>query len=577
MRQQALLAELGRQALSQTALDVLLDHAVRITALGLGTKFCKVLEYLPDRKRLLVRAGVGWHDGVVGHATIGTELDSPAGYAMHTGQPVISNTLREERRFRVPALLTEHGIARAINVILMGEGHPFGVLEVDSQQQGAFSEHDLDFMQAVANLLGVAIDHRRATDTLKQLNATLEERVETEVASRRRAEEALHQAQKMEAVGQLTGGIAHDFNNMLTVIAGNLDLIAERLGADDELHRMIQAARKGAARGQQLTAQLLAFARRQTLLPEVRNINELIHEFDVLASRILGETVALEFDLDPLTGASHVDPAQFGSALLNLILNARDAMPHMGTVTVRTRPMALDVEAAGQLGGEARPGSYIVITVADTGTGMSSDTLARATEPFFTTKEHGKGTGLGLSQVYGFIRQSGGFVTIESEVGAGTEIHLHLPRLSEGTRQREPSSPAAGDGRVRGSETLLVVEDNEDVRAIMISALTPLGYQLVVASSGPEALEILAETAVDLIVSDVIMPGGMTGIDLIREAQVRRPAVLGLLVSGYTSGMERERQTGAGDLPLLRKPFRPSDLARAVRAALDQAPPAGNP
>jgi len=568
LRQQAILAELGRRALADISLDSFLQEATRATAIGLETPYCKVLEYLPDQNRLLVRAGVGWHEGVVGTATVGADLDSPAGYALHTGKPVISNQLSEEPRFRTPQLLAEHGIERAVNVILMGQGRPFGVLEADNEADGSFSEHDVDFMQGVANLLGVAIDHRRTLDTLRDLNATLERRVEEEVTARRHTEEMLHQVQKMEAVGQLTGGVAHDFNNLLTVIVTNLDLIAEKAKDDADLGRLTAAAQKGAARGQQLTGQLLAFARRQALRPEVRRVNDLVREFDVLATRILGESVEVEFDLDADAGLAHVDPAQFGSALLNLVVNARDAMPRGGKVRISTANIVLNARRAAAIGPDARPGRYVEITIADTGLGMTPETLARECEPFFTTKETGKGTGLGLSQVYGFVRQSGGFLAIGSAVGKGTELRIYLP-ISDGL----PVKPeeAAESGTRKGSEALLVVEDDEDVRNVLCGMLSGFGYQVLVARNAPEALEILGRkrTRVDLIITDVVMPGGMNGVDLMRETQRRRPGIRGLLVSGYTAGDAIQQDEDTEQLPLLRKPFRQQELARAVRAALE--------
>jgi signal transduction histidine kinase len=297
---------------------------------------------------------VGWRKDVVGQAKVGADLESPAGYALHTGQPVISNRLSAERRFRTPALMREHGIERAANVILICDGRPYGVLEADSRADGVFTEHDVDFLQGVANLLGLAVERRRAEAELKQLNATLEQRVNEEVAERRQFEDALRQAQKMEAIGQLTGGVAPDFNNLLMVISGNLNLLAKELREDAKYGRMIGAAQKAAGRGAQLTSQLLAFARRQALRPESRPVNELIREFDVLTSRVLGDAVRINFELDPFAGACNVDPAQFGSALLNLAVNARDAMPSGGELAIRTRNLTLDRAAAAKLVSAAR-------------------------------------------------------------------------------------------------------------------------------------------------------------------------------------------------------------------------------
>ncbi|HEY4043648.1 MAG TPA: ATP-binding protein [Rhodopila sp.] len=566
LRQQALLAEFGRRALGNIDFDSLLDEATRMTAAGMEVQFCKVLEYQPDQNRFLVRAGVGWQAGVVGHATLGAELSSPGGYALHTGKPVISNHLMGEDRFRTPELLLEHGVQRALNVILLGGGHPFGVLEVDSEAPGAFTEHDIDFLQAVANLLGLALERRRAEDALRQINETLEQRVEAAVAERRQAEDALRQAQKMEAVGQLTGGVAHDFNNLLLVIMGNLELIRRAVAGDERLSRLVDTAHKGATRGAQLTSQLLAFARRQTLRPEIRLINEMIQEFDVLATRLLGESVTVDFALEANAGACEADPAQFGSALLNLVVNARDAMPDGGKLTISSRGLALDARSAARYVG-AQPGRYVVVEVADTGSGMAPEIVERATEPFFTTKGAGRGTGLGLSQVYGFVRQSGGFLTIQSDIGAGTRIGIYLPEVV--ANATTPSAPPVAQA---GSGLILVVEDDPDVRDLVSMQLQDLGYASIMAGAGPEALEILAapETPViDLLLTDVVMPGGMNGVELVREARRHRPELKALLTSGYTAGhIAGESTAEAAGLALLSKPYQQADLAEAIRDAL---------
>ena len=568
LQQQALLAELGRRALSNLEFDALLTEASRLTALGLNIRFCKVLEYLPDQNRLLVRAGTGWHDGVVGHATVGADLDSPAGYALHTGKPVISNLLSKEERFRTPRLLAEHGVQRAANVILLGEGCPYGVLEADSEVSGTFTDHDIDFLHGVANLLGVALERRRAENELRQLNDTLEQRVAREVAERRHVEDTLRQSQKMEAIGQLTGGVAHDFNNLLLVIIGNLDLLAHAVADTGKVGSLIATAQKAAARGAQLTSQLLAFARRQTLRPENRSINELVHEFDVLVSRVLNELIRIDFRLDPVAGACHVDPAQFGSALLNLAINSRDAMPSGGQMTIRTANVGLDVRMAPHHP-DALPGEYVMVEVTDTGSGMPPEILERATEPFFTTKEAGHGTGLGLSQVHGFVRQSGGFLTLDSTPGEGCTVRLHFPRVIAVAFASAPeSAPASGSG------TVLVVEDDPDVRDLVLTLLDDLTYTTLAAASGPEAMQILAAsgTCIDLLLTDIVMPGGMTGLELVHAARALRPDLRVVLTSGYRAGNMALAASGEDDLatslPVLSKPYQQEELARVIGHAL---------
>ena len=564
LRQQALLSELGRRALENSDTDVMLQESARLCALGLLVNYCKIMEYQPDQNRLLVRAGVGWHEGVVGHATVGADLASPAGYALHTGKAVITNRLSQEDRFRTPALLAEHGIERALNVILLGETKPYGVLEVDSEAPGAFTEHDIDFLQGAANLLGLALARRRTVDQLRQLNETLESRVVAEVAERRQIEDALRQAQKMEAVGRLTGGVAHDFNNLLQVISGTLALLAPQLPEGGGQAHLVDTAQKAAAKGAQLTAQLLTFARKQTLRPQTRPINELVAEFDVLAIRILGETIEVEFALAQDAGQCHVDPAQFGSALLNIVVNAKDAMPSGGRLTIRSANVTLNVREAARYS-DAVPGVYVMVEVADTGEGMSPEVLERATEPFYTTKEVGKGTGLGLSQVYGFVRQSNGFISIESAPGAGTAVRLYLPQVA--ASEVQAASSAAAETRAAGGR-ILVVEDEPSVRDLAVMQLEDLGYTTVSAGSGPEALSMLAETGrpkIDLILTDMI------GVELARAAQTRWSDIRVVIASGYTAGTETApdlTDVRGMNLPLISKPYSQTDLARVLNAAL---------
>ncbi len=282
---------------------------------------------------------------------------------------------------------------------------------------------------------------------------------------------------------------------------------------------------------------------------------------------MLGEAVRVDFLLDPEAGACHVDPAQFGSALLNLIVNARDALPAGGDLTVRSANLTLDARTAAGFP-EAQPGAYVVIEVADTGCGMAPEVLARATEPFFTTKEPGKGTGLGLSQVYGFVRQSDGFLTIDSALGAGTIIRIHLPRVeAEAPRASSQSDTPGGSGKV------LVVEDDPDVRELVIAQLQDLGYATLAAASGPEALDVLEAPGthpIDLVLTDVVMPGGMSGVELVRAARARRPGLKAVLTSGYTAGSVTGAAGEAVDLPMLSKPYQQAELARVIRDVLSR-------
>ena len=306
------------------------------------------------------------------------------------------------------------------------------------------------------------------------------------------------------------------------------------------------------------------------LHPERRPINDLIHEFDVLASRMLDETVNVVFTLDPEAGACEIDPAQFGSALLNLVVNARDAMSAGGTLTIRSSNLALDARLANRHA-DAQPGKYVVVEVLDTGIGMTTELMERVTEPFFTTKEVGRGTGLGLSQVYGFVRQSGGFLTIDSVVGKGTSIRIHLPQVLATAIEAENVVEVR-----TGSGVVLIVEDDADVRDLVAVQLEELGYSSIVAASGPEALKILAKPelpAIDLLLTDVVMPGGMNGIALVREARQMQPGLRALLTSGYmvgnAPGAPGAPEAELADLRLLSKPYQQDDLARAIQEVLE--------
>jgi signal transduction histidine kinase len=458
---------------------------------------------------------------------------------------------------------------------------------------------------------------RAAEQALRRMNENLEnavaertreltdayQRLEVEAAERRKAEEVLWHAQKLDAVGQLTGGIAHDFNNLLAVIVASLEMIHAALGNPQALGtpqavvtpqapghpqalgnpqargnpqevmrskmlRLVKTAQAATDRGAKLTRQLLAFARRSTLRPEVITIDEAIVACEPFLRRALGEAVTFRITFEPGLWPCRIDPVQFEAALLNLVVNARDAMPGGGDLEIATSNVTVGDAAPHRTTG-LDAGDYVRLRLTDTGTGMDPDVATRAFEPFFTTKDVGKGTGLGLSQVYGFVKQSGGHVTIDTKPGCGTSFLIYLPRCEA---VGCVSETYAGDMEIAptGTETVLVVEDNADVRELARATISGLGYRVLEASSGPAALDLLKrDDGIDLLFSDVVLPLGMNGFELVHKARAMRSGLRALMTSGYANiqrpGTERP------DVPLLLKPYRRDELAQRIRLALDRA------
>jgi nitrogen-specific signal transduction histidine kinase len=402
------------------------------------------------------------------------------------------------------------------------------------------------------------------------MNTTLELQVAERTAQLRSNEEALRQSQKMEAIGQLTGGVAHDFNNLLQVIIGNLDSILRH--APEDLARVRRAATQalnGARRAAALTQRLLAFSRRQPLDPKPLNVNALITSLSDLVHRTLGETVAVETVLAAGLWQVEADSNELEAAILNLAVNARDAMVGGGRLTIESGNAHID-DAYAAAYAEVSPGQYVLISVSDTGVGMDAETVSRAFEPFYTTKPPGKGTGLGLSQVYGFVKQSGGHIKIYSEVGHGTTVKIYLPRLmTEAPAPEEKVEALAPDGD--GEETILVLEDDDDVRAASVEILRELGYRVIEAHDGPSALRLLERQArVDLLFTDVVLPGGMTGAQVAARAREFRPDLRVLFTTGYARNAIVHHGRLDRGVRLITKPFTSSDLATKVRDVLDE-------
>jgi PAS domain S-box-containing protein len=430
------------------------------------------------------------------------------------------------------------GFRRHVLIPLIDRDETAGILLVLSRSNREFNREARHFLSSVANLLAVAMQ-------------------------RIRVEEQLAHAQRLESVGQLTGGIAHDFNNMLTVISGNLQILEDELADRPAAREIVGNALRAAGRGADLTHKLLVFARRQRLAPRASDPHKLLEELASMLRRTLGESVQLAIHVATAVPPVFADPAQLESALVNLALNARDAMPRGGelTLTVEQRLVAADDAASAEL----KPGYYVVFGVRDTGLGMAKEVLARAFEPFFTTKELGKGSGLGLSMVYGFAKQSGGHVQVRSKLGYGTGVELYLPtaQVAETLREAMPAiSPP------RGQETILVVEDEAAVREIAIAFLRSFGYTVLSAARAEPALEMLsAHDEIALLFSDVVLGAGMSGKELAVAARRLRPTLGVLLTSGYEPDAAGP---DADEFALLPKPYRREELSGAVRAILDR-------
>jgi len=446
--------------------------------------------------------------------------------------------------------------------VLVGIGAVFlGVVAVQALRQNALARKQIESEAERSEVLEQAV--RERTQELWEANKALK----AEAAEREAAEAQLRQVQKMEAVGQLTGGIAHDFNNMLAVVVGGIDLAQRRLnGPRREVLMHLQNAMEGATRAAALTRRLLSFARSEPLLPERLDSGDLIGGMSDLLDRTLGERIRVEVDLAPETWPTYVDPHQLENAIVNLAVNARDAMDAQGMMRIATTNVKL---AANEVG-DVRAGDYVRISVTDTGCGMTKEVLERAFEPFFTTKPVGKGTGLGLSQIFGFAHQSGGEVGIESKVGKGTTVSIYLPRTEAAApiRIRPAPQQADSEARVPGARILLV-EDDPRVRAATVGALEDLDYEPVACSSGAEAIELFKTREFDLVISDVIMPE-MTGPELIRHLKSTQTHDFAVLfVTGYVGEGESDDLRSH---ELLRKPFTVGALASSVSAALGRVP-----
>jgi signal transduction histidine kinase/CheY-like chemotaxis protein len=576
----ALAGELDLQALVQHVTDA----AVELTGAEFGAFFYNVIDDSGEKYMLYTLSGASRSE----FENFGMPRATAVFQPTFTGEVVRSDDISRDPRYgkNAPHYGMPPGHLPVCSYLAVPvssrSGEVLGGLFFGHPEPGRFNRRHEKLMIGIASQAAVALDNahlfeelqkelgerKRAEAALMELNETLEERVVEEVSRRSETEEALRQSQKMESVGQLTGGIAHDFNNLLQIVSGNLDLLRQKLPANvAHLKPYADRAFTGADRAATLTQRLLAFSRRQPLAPKPLDINRLIPGMSELLHRTLGETIEVEAVLAPRLWPIEADPNQLENAIINLAINARDAMPDGGKLTIETQNTYLDRSYTAQ-NPEIAVGQYVAICISDTGVGMDAETATKAIEPFFTTKEVGRGTGLGLSMVYGFVKQSGGHIKIYSERGEGTTVKMYLPRLV-GNLAEQPAEPGL-ESMEHGEEAILVCEDDDDVRAYSVEVLRELGYEIFEAANGPEALALLEANSVDLLFTDVVLPGGMTGAVLAKEAAKVQPGIRTLYTTGYARNAIVHHGRLDPGVDLITKPFSYAELAARVRDILDR-------
>jgi PAS domain S-box-containing protein len=543
------LAEVGRLAVDTRDPQVLLERVPAAASEALRVELAMVYLLEPSLLELRIAGGVG---SIPGGAAVGRRIanrpDTSLGFVLAQGSPVVVHDYRQETRFKVPEAYLKAGLISAIGVPLSDRGRTIGVLVVRSRVARSFGEDDVRFLESLANLLASSLQ-------------------------RAQSEEALNHASRLESVGQLTGGIAHDFNNLLTVIQGNLQVLAELPGDADALQRqqLVDAAFRASRRGAELTGKLLAFSRRQVLQPLDVDAAAMLHSLADMLRRTLDQRIVIEVEIPSDGVAVRADPGQLESALLNIAINARDAMPGGGTLRFRAELCALLPETvAAEVGEETPADRFVAIAIEDSGTGMTSEARERAFEPFFTTKEAGRGTGLGLSTVYGFARQSQGAVALESTLGRGTIVTLYLPRPP--TERSAPLPDSGSDWTVPPGLAVLLVEDDAEVRRVMQRFLETLGCEVSEAASGEQAMLLLdAGRRFDLLLSDIALGSGMRGTELAARAHALLPELAIVLMSGYSAELLDADRDSPQTWELLRKPCTREELARSICSAIGAA------
>jgi PAS domain S-box-containing protein len=539
------IASISRLALESPDYELAIRRILELTAAALELPAAAIFATDWRHNTFHIRASTGLSEQTARTITsiLGNADSIRSSFDARRHDVITSDMLQGGSSGSISADLSRAGFHDVALVPLFVRQEALGFLLALATAPRSFDEGKVNFLQSIASLLTSAIQ-------------------------RSRTEEQLAHAQRLDAVGQLTGGVAHDFNNLLTVISGNLQLLEAELSGQPNLQEIIDSALRAVERGSYLTRRLLTFARRQPLQPRPVVPQPLTEELGSMLRRTLGESIVVQIDCPAGVPDLYADPNELDTALVNLALNARDAMPRGGRLSISVRE--INLENANQW--KLPAGRYVAVAVSDTGTGMPPDVQAHAFEPFFTTKESSKGSGLGLSMVYGFATQSGGIITIDSRLGYGTRMELVLPAAASSAKMVVNDPQANNTGHADAGETILVVEDETDVRTVASRFLSAVGYNVVAAASAREALDLLiAEPDVDLLFSDVVLGSGMDGIELAREARRARPDLPILLASGYPGSGDRRHEESDETFELLRKPYRREQLTGAIRRLLDNA------
>jgi PAS domain S-box-containing protein len=542
---------LSRKTAEANDANEILAITTRMLGQHLNVAICAYADMEPDQDHFTIRGdwSAEGSPSIVGYYSL-ADFGRLAVKNLAAGLPLVVNDNLAELAPEEAATFQSIGIAATVCIPLVKKGRLTALMAIHDRKPRIWNASEQALLGEVTDRCWAHIERARSE------------------ASVREGELRLVQAQKMEAIGNLTGGLAHDFNNLLGIIIGNLDLLRAQPGngvtRDPNLNQLSSEALDAALRGADLTRRLLAFARRQTLQPQRTDLNELIEGISKLLRRTLGTDIDIKLNLEPQLWPANVDPSQLGASLINIVNNARDAMPNGGLLTIATSNRHLDEDYVAAHT-DLAPGDYTLIEVSDTGTGIPQEFLNHIFDPFFTTKEQGKGTGLGLSMVFGFTKQSAGHINVYSEMGHGTTFRLYLPR----DRSAAEAAEAPKTTMHKGHETVLAVEDNDGLRRVVVRQLNELGYHVLEAPDGPSALKILEREPVDLLFTDIMMPGGMSGYDLAKHAVARWPSLKVLLTSGFPETKLNGNGNTSVKMHLLTKPYRKDDLASALRKALN--------